>query len=121
MEKILPYCDLFICDLKSADTEKHKEGTGVGNEKIIENLRKIAGTGKSMEIRTPVIPEFNDREEDIAKIAEIVKSFGGEIKYTLLPFHNMCKSKYDSQGRVFQAAQLAEPSAEKMKKLNSVR
>ena len=75
-------------------------------------------TGKLKEIRTPVIPKFNDTKEDIIKIRDTVRSFGGEIKYTLLPFHNMCESKYISQGRVFQAAGLEEPSKEKMEELN---
>jgi len=118
IEKVLPFCDHFICDLKSADSKKHKEATGAGNEKIIENLRKLAMTGKLKEIRTPVIPNFNDTKEDIIKIRDTVRSFGGEINYTLLPFHNMCESKYISQGRVFQAAGLEEPSKEKMEELN---
>ena len=80
VEKILPYCDYFICDLKSANSQKHLEATGVKNENIIENLRKVALTGKLKEVRTPVIPGFNDTKEDIAAIYNIVKSFGGDIK-----------------------------------------
>lgn len=118
IEKILPYCDYFICDLKSADSEKHKKATGVGNERIIENLRKLSATGKLKEIKTPVIPDFNDTEDDIKEIRDIVRSFDGEIKYSLLPFHNICESKYESQGRTFRAAGLKEPSKEKMDKLN---
>ena len=119
-ERILPYCDYFLCDLKSADSGKHREAVGMGNELIIENLRRLAAAGKEMEIRTPVIPGFNDREEDISAIWNIVKSFGREIKYSLLPFHNLCAGKYESIGRVFPAAQIEEPTRESMEKLERI-
>lgn len=121
VEKILPYCDFFLCDLKSADSQKHREATGAGNERILENLSRLAKTGKALEIRTPVIPGFNDTEEDIAKIGALVRSFGPGIPHTLLPFHSMCTSKYESQGRRFAAADLEEPSDTKMKQLNEAK
>ena len=119
-EAVLPYCDLFLCDLKSADSAKHKAAVGAGNELIIANLRKLAQTGKEMEIRTPVIPGFNDREEDIAGIRDIIHSFGREIPYTLLPFHNICAGKYESMGRKYQAENLAEPSRNKLEELKRI-
>ena len=120
IEKILPYCDYFICDLKSVDTDKHKNATGAGNEKIIENLKRLSQTGKLKEVKTPIIPHFNDTKEEIIKIRDIIRSLDGDVKHTLLPFHNICESKYASQGRVFKAAGLEEPSKEKMEELNSV-
>ena len=118
IEKVLPYCDSFICDIKHADSEMHKRGTGAGNERILENLSRLAKSGKLYEIRTPVIPTFNDREDDIIAIRDIVKGFGGDIKYTLLPFHNICASKYESQGRDFKAADIPEPKKEQIERLN---
>ena len=94
VKKVLPFCDYFICDLKSANSQKHREATGAPNELIIENLRKLSTTGKLKEIRTPVIPGFNDTKEDITAIFDIVKSFGVDIKYTLLPFHNILNLLY---------------------------
>ena len=120
IEKILPYCDHFICDLKHADTEKHREGTGAGNERIIENLSRLAKTGKLFEVRTPIIPDFNDSAEDVKNINNIVKGFGGNIKHTLLPFHNICASKYEAQGRKFEAADVPEPTKDKMNELSSL-
>ncbi len=114
IEKILPFCDYFICDLKSANSKKHLEAIGIKNEIIIENLKKLSKTGKLKEIRTPVIPGFNDSEEDIIAIYDIVKSLNGNIKYTLLPFHNICKGKYQSMGKPFLAENIPEPTKEQM-------
>ena len=120
VETLIPVCDCFICDLKSADSQKHKEATGAGNELIITNLRKLAALGKLNEVRTPVIPGFNDSPEDICAIRDIVRTFDGEIKYTLLPFHKICEGKYISQGRPFPAAAIPEPTKEQMELLNNL-
>ena len=99
---------------------KHKSGTGAGNERIIENLSRLAKTGKLFEVRTPIIPGFNDSAEDVKSINDIIKGFGGNIKHTLLPFHNICASKYEAQGRKFEAADIPEPTKDKMTELNSL-
>ena len=37
-EKILPYTDLFLYDVKCISEQLHKNGTGVSNKLILENL-----------------------------------------------------------------------------------
>ncbi|MBR5156224.1 MAG: glycyl-radical enzyme activating protein [Clostridia bacterium] len=120
IEKLVPVCDHFICDFKTADNQKHSEATGAENGLIIENLKKLAKTGKLKEVRTPVIPGFNDTDEDILAIWNIVKSLEKNIKYSLLPFCSICESKYKSQGRKFLATGIKEPSKEKMAELNNL-
>ena len=41
-EKILPYTDLFLYDIKAMNDEIHKEYTGVTNNLILENLAKLS-------------------------------------------------------------------------------
>ena len=41
LEKILVYTDLVLYDIKHMDSERHKTATGVGNNLILSNLRKI--------------------------------------------------------------------------------
>ena len=69
LEKILPVVDLFLYDIKLADTHKHKEWTGIGNEEILENLRWISKQSKKIFVRTPMIPEVNDKEQNILDIS----------------------------------------------------
>ena len=95
IESILPYTDLFLYDLKHMDSEKHKAATGVPNELILENARKIAENGGKMQIRIPVIPMFNDDEENIRKTAEFCVSVRDAVTLVqLLPYHNMGVMKY---------------------------
>ena len=41
IEKIAEYTDLFLWDFKESDEKLHKEYTGVSNEKILDNLKRL--------------------------------------------------------------------------------
>ncbi|WP_059070255.1 glycyl-radical enzyme activating protein [Mediterraneibacter massiliensis] len=97
LEKILPVVDLFLYDIKSADTHKHKEWTGIGNEEILGNLRWISKQSKKIFVRTPMIPEVNDKEQDILDIIEILQKYSIR-NYDILPFHQYGSGKYQSCG-----------------------
>ena len=63
IEKLLPWLDQYLMDIKHINSAKHKEFTGKGNELMLENARKVAQSGKTeLIIRVPVIPTFNDTE-----------------------------------------------------------
>jgi pyruvate formate lyase activating enzyme len=99
LETLIDYVDLFLVDIKHMDPEKHKMATGVSNETIHANLRRLADRGASMRLRLPIIPGFNDSPEHIHKVAEFAKSLGPSVKgVDLLPFHSFCASKYDWLG-----------------------
>lgn len=120
VESVLPYVDLFLYDLKHMDSEKHRQVVGVPNEPIIENARKIAGAGGKFQIRIPVIPMFNDSEDNIRKTAELCRELGDAVTVIqLLPYHNLGVAKYQriSDGKVLEAT---PPSDEKMQSLKAV-
>ena len=79
VEQILPYTDLFLYDLKHMDSEQHRIVTGVPNALILENAAKIAQAGGKMQIRIPVIPDFNDSEESIRETGLFCKSLGEAV------------------------------------------
>ena len=120
IEKLLPYLDLYLMDIKHMDSQKHKEYTGTGNERILENARKIAASGVELIIRTPVIPGFNDTPQEIKEIAHFAKSLNGVTEHHLLPYHRLGMDKYDGLGRKYSLAEIEPPSKEKMEYLLSV-
>jgi len=94
IEMVLPHTDLFLYDLKHMDSEKHKEGTGVPNELILENCRKIAEAGGKMQIRIPLIPGYNDGQ-NIIDTCEFLKTIReGVFEVQVLPYHNYGDAKY---------------------------
>lgn len=120
LEKVLPYLDLVLCDLKMLDEEKHKAATGQGNALILENIIKMSERGTNLIIRTPVIPDFNDSEKEIQAIANFVSFLPRKHTLELLPFHNLCAGKYEALNRKFQAGDLQEPKKDQMEKLRGL-
>jgi pyruvate formate lyase activating enzyme len=94
-DQIKDNVDIFLFDLKHLDPEEHLRKTGVRNEQILENLKKLSAAGKSIRIRMPVIPEYNDSMEYMENVASFLKSLPNKVDYVdLLPFHNWCQEKY---------------------------
>lgn len=109
-ERILPFTDLFLYDIKAISAEKHKEGTGADNARILENAKRLSGKSKIL-FRIPVIGGFNDEETEMQRIADFVKKIPHE-KVELLPYHALGEHKYRALGvnvEVFSA-----PSPERM-------
>ena len=83
----MQYCNTLLYDIKSMDPVKHKQFTGYSNEKIIENLAAVrkAYPKLNIRVRTPVIPGFNNTEEDIRNIVEFLKNYEVQlVNYVLL-------------------------------------
>lgn len=96
IEKVLPYTDLFLYDLKCMDSALHRQVTGVPNELILENARKIAGAGGRFWIRIPVIPLLNDSEGHFEEYVAFLSEIRDSVDIVqLLPYHKMGVSKHD--------------------------
>ena len=117
-EKILPYTDLFLYDIKIFDSQKHKQYVGVGNELILENLKKLFERKAKLWIRIPIIPDVNDSIEEIQKIKDFLKTIGTAEKIELLPYHAMGENKYRAIGKEPQI--FKTPDAENMKRLKEI-
>lgn len=98
-EKILPYTDLFLYDIKLFDFEKHKKYTGVDNKLILENIKKLFSAGATIWVRIPIIPSVNDNTQEMKKIKEFLDGCGSPEKIELLPYHPMGESKSQALGK----------------------
>ena len=97
---LLPYLDDILYDLKHLDSEIHRAFTGLGNELILANLRRLAAVGAPVTVRVPLIPGFNASVESVQAIAEFVRSLDGPVKSVdLLPYHTLGQAKYKALGR----------------------
>ena len=117
-EKILPYTDLFLYDVKCFDSEKHKQYTGVRNELILENLKNLLATDTPVWIRIPIIPTVNDTEEEIQQFKDYIFSCGKPEKIELLSYHAMGEHKYAAIGKSAQS--FSVPNEEKMRQLKNI-
>lgn len=95
-EKIMPYTNLFLYDVKCFSEDLHIEGTGVSNKLILENLKRLSDIfDGEIIIRIPVMDGYNATYDEMQKIADFLRN----IKYKtveLLPYHKMGDHKYDA-------------------------
>ena len=96
LDKVIPYTDIFLYDLKAYDENVHTKCTGKGNQKIIENLLYLDEKGCQIEIRIPYVPEWNS--EEIEQIASLLAQMKNITKIRVLPYHNYAGSKYEALG-----------------------
>lgn len=92
-KKVIENIDIIFFDVKHWDSVRHKEGTGVTNEKILSNLKYACDIKKDVTSRIPLIPGYNDSLKDAVKFTEILHKVGA-IKCQLLPFHQFGENKY---------------------------
>jgi len=96
LEDILKYVDLVLLDIKHMDPKMHEKIIGVPNMIILNNAKKMAEKGVKMRLRLPIIPGFNDTEENIYKVLKFAKELGSSVVgVDILPFHNWAEKKYE--------------------------
>lgn len=121
IERILPYLDHYLMDIKHMNGAKHKEFTGKSNELMLENAGRIAASGQTkLSIRVPVIPTFNDTPEEIKAIAVFSDKLPGVKELYLLPYHRLGQDKYEGLGRTYQLPDILPPEPEHMQLLKKV-
>lgn len=116
-EKIIPYTDLFLYDIKAFNNDIHKNFTGVSNELILGNLKKLLQNNCNLQIRIPIISKVNDDINEMQKIKDFINPFEN-IKIELLPYHKMGEHKYNALN--MKLTEFTVPTADKMKELNTI-
>lgn len=94
LERIIPYTDVFLYDLKAIDKNVHVKCTGKDNELILSNLQFLSQNGCKIEIRYPLVMGYNDGECE--KIGRFLQGLDGVSKIKVLKYHAFAKSKYDA-------------------------
>jgi pyruvate formate lyase activating enzyme len=107
--------ELFLYDLKLMDSKKHREFTGVNNEKILQNLMELAKTGANINIRIPFISGVNTDAENVERTAEFIAKLAGEKKViNLLPYHQIAAHKYKKLGDEYDPGIMNEPTIDEI-------
>ena len=120
IKKYLEHLDLYLMDIKHMDRLKHMEFIGKPNDVVLENAQLIAAHAKKLIIRVPVIPTFNDTEEEIRAIAQFASSLPNVDELHLLPYHPYGTDKYRWLGREYTLSHISPPSDAKMNRLLEV-
>ncbi|HOJ09083.1 MAG TPA: pyruvate formate-lyase-activating protein [Clostridiales bacterium] len=112
--ELLEYTDLILLDIKHASEAKHREITGVGNDKIKKFALYTMKKGIPLWIRYVLVPGYTDNEEDLRLAGEFIESLKNVEKVEVLPYHCMGAFKWDKLGLEYPAANVREPSKEEV-------
>ena len=120
LEKILEYSDLVFFDLKHMDPSKHREFTGVSNELILKNLGLVVKKGVPVVIRVPLIPGYNDSDDNLNALGRTVKELAPDATVNLLPYHRYGANKYRMIDMVYQLDDVPELTTEQMDRAKEI-
>jgi pyruvate formate lyase activating enzyme len=107
IEAMLPWTELVLFDLKHADSATHLRMTGVPNEPILANARRLAARGHPMVLRVPLIPGQNMDDNNLQAIAQLALELCPQ-EVNLMPFHQLGKDKYMRLGRTYSLSSLPD-------------
>lgn len=117
-EKVLPYADVFLYDIKAINDDIHKEYTGVSNALILENLAKLGNAGARIYLRLPLVRGVNDSCEDILKVIDFLrKNSVPLLQVNLLPYHELGQDKLDKLGKPRHQYEMQPPTGEHLNEL----
>lgn len=120
VESISEKSDLFLCDLKQMDGNIHERFTGVGNNLILDNIKRLSETGKEIIIRIPVIPGFNDDQANIEATGKFAASLPSVSGIDILPYNRGGKEKSARLTAGVELMQTQTPNGEKMSSIAEI-
>ena len=92
LEKVIPFTDLFLYDLKAHTESVHQRCTGRPNGLILDNLRWLDEVGAVTEVRIPFVPGFNT--DEVPALAALLAELRHLRRVHILPYHNFAGAKY---------------------------
>lgn len=114
-EAVLPYTDAFLYDLKQMDSAIHKQWTGAENKLLLENMVKLAHTGKLLEVRIPLIPGVNMDSASLHAAGKFLSALPQLPLVRLLPYHSYAHDKYGHAGMVDEMPKTQPPTDDDLK------
>ena len=86
LEYLKPWLDLFKIDLKSFSAKNYRR-LGGNLDAVLETIRQVHAKGFWTEIVTLVVPDYNDSDEELTKMAEFIASVSVDIPWHVTGFY----------------------------------
>ena len=115
-KQVLEHVDLVLYDLKHMDSLSHQKCTGVTNELILENVKRIHKEYAIPIIaRIPIIPGYNADPQNIESTARFVATeLGTDTKVNILAYHRLGETKYSRLEKENSRICITPPTVEQM-------
>ncbi len=113
-EQLLEVCDLFMLDIKHIDDEKHKQLTGVSNERPLAFAKFLSDHGKRTWIRHVLVPGWTDDDKYLKDLRAFLDTLSSVEKVEVLPYHTMGEVKYEKMGISYPLKGVQPPEKERV-------
>lgn len=113
-EAVLPVADLFLYDLKAVDSDRHESLTGVRNERILDNLRRLDASGARLWIRMPLVGGVNDSDDDLMRLREVLDGLKHVERREICPYHALGLAKYAKFGHAVRLLRSEDATREEI-------
>lgn len=114
VDELLSFVDLILLDIKMTNEEDYARYTGGHLASALAFLQKAEARGIPVWIRQVIVPDINDTEENIDRLAALLSPFSCIEKVELLPFRTLCVEKYKALGIPFPLEGTPDMTKEKI-------
>lgn len=115
LDRVRPYVDLFLYDLKLMEDERHRKWTAMSNSMILSNLQRLARSNQNLVVRIPIIPGINDDAENLRQTGRFLADLPTRPSVELLPYHDIATAKYAGLGLDYGLDGIRPPTQERMR------
>lgn len=120
IERLLDVTDLVLLDIKMTSESDYAQYVGMTLERALDFLAELERRGIPVWIRHVVVSGFNDSEQDILKLDQLISGYGNIERVELLPFTKLCREKYDELGIEFRFDIYPETPTARTKQLEAL-
>ena len=113
-KELMKVTDLVMLDIKHIDEEQHKILTGKTGKNILEMARQMSEMGQPMWIRHVLVPERNDTDEYLHRLADFIKTLKTVERVEVLPYHTLGVFKWKNLGIPYKLEGIDPPTAERV-------
>ena len=92
-QAIVGLVDTFLYDIKAIDPKLHERYTGVSNDLILDNARRLSKDGARIHVRVPIVPGVNASGAEMARIVHFIQQNVHAEQVNLMPYHRLGQDK----------------------------
>jgi len=120
IKKLIDLTDLFLVDVKCINDKICRELTGVSNEYELAFIKYLSDNNKQLWIRQVLVPGITDKEEDLLKLKDFIKSLNNVKNVEVLGYHDIGKFKWDELGYKYELEHIPNASDEDIKRAKKI-
>ena len=116
LKRLISLTDLFIVDIKAADSSLHKKITSRELDEPLSFIEILEESRRLYWIRYVLIPGLNDSKKDLAALKKILARLKCCEKLEFLPYHTLGRHKWKGLGLKYHLNKIPSATAKDIKR-----